>query len=82
MNTYRPTPPSNYLLTALKVLVLILGLYLSMLVLGKVFTWILAMVFLVVKVVGYVIVVFLLLYVFLKVLFGFDLIRFVFRPRR
>lgn len=77
MNTYRPMTSSNYLLIALKILVLILGLYISIFVLARLFAWILGFVYILAKVAIFIIVTFLALHFFLKLLFRFDLIRFV-----
>ena len=78
MNTFRPVPSSHYWLIALKILALILGLYLSAVILGRVFSWLLLIVFSLVKVAVFVVVAFMVLHFFLKVLFKFDLYRFVF----
>lgn len=81
MNTYRPAPASHYWLTALKVLILILGLYLSALVLGKVFSWLFLIIYSIIKVVVFIIVAFIVIHFFLKLLFQFNLFRFVFGSR-
>ena len=81
MNTYRPAPSSNYWVTAVKILILILALYLSALILGRIFSWIFAIAFVLIKIVVFAITGFLILHFLLKVLFRFDLIRLVFGPR-
>nr|WP_075363341.1 hypothetical protein [Desulfosporosinus metallidurans] len=77
MNTYRPTQSSNYWMVALKLLILILGLYLSAMVLGKVFTWVFAIAFFLIRFIVFVGVSFTVLHVFLKFLFKIDLFQFV-----
>lgn len=77
MNTYRPTQPSKLWVTVIKVLVLLLVLYLSVAVLGKVFAWVLAVVFAVVRVAVFIGLIFLVTHFLLKLLFGFDLYRWV-----
>ena len=49
MNTYRPAPSSNWL-TVFKIILLILALYLSAIILGRVFTWIFAIAFVLIKI--------------------------------
>jgi len=77
MNTYRPTQSSNYWMVALKLLILTLGLYISALVLGKVFTWVFAITFFLIRLIVLVAVSFIVLHFFLKVLFKLDLFQFV-----
>lgn len=77
MNTYRPTQFSNYWMVALKLLILILGLYISFLVLGKVFTWVFAITFFLIRFIVLVAVSFIVLHFFLKLLFRIDLFQFV-----
>lgn len=77
MNTYRPTQSSNYWMIALKLLLLILGLYVSALVLGKVFTWVFAITFFLIRLIVLLAVSFIVLHFFLKVLFKVDLFKFV-----
>lgn len=81
MNAYRSSEPSNNWLTALKIIVLVAALYLSIFVLGKVFIWVLAVVFAIVKVAAFIVMVALVMHFFLKLLFQFDLLRFVFGNR-
>lgn len=81
MNAYHSNEPSNYWLTALKIIVLLVALYLSIFVLGKVFVWMLAVVFTIVKVVAFIAMVLLVMHFLLKLLFQFDLYRFVFSSR-
>ncbi|MHB1651199.1 MAG: hypothetical protein ACYCVD_01825 [Desulfitobacteriaceae bacterium] len=81
MASYRSTQPSNYWVTALKILVLIVALYFSILILGKVFTWVLTFVFAVIKVAVFVAMLFFVIHFLLKLLFGFDLYRLVFGRR-
>lgn len=75
MNTYRPAPPSNYWLVALKILALILGLYFSALILGKVFALVFSVIFYIFKFVVILGAAFVVLHFFLKVLFRIDLFR-------
>ena len=77
MNAYRPTQRSNYLMVALKLLLLIVGLYISALVLGKVFTWVFAITFFLIRFVVLFAVSVIVLHFFLKLLFKFDLLHFV-----
>lgn len=77
MNTYRPTQSSNYWMVALKLLILILGLYISYLVLGKVFTWVFAVTFFLIRFIVLLAVSFIVLHFFLKLLFKIDLFQFV-----
>ncbi len=77
MNTYRPTQSSNYWMVAFKLLILILGLYLSAMVLGKVFTWVFAIAFFLIRFVVFVTVSFIVLHLFLKFLFKVDLFQFM-----
>lgn len=73
MNTYRPTQFSNYWMVALKLLLLILGLYISAIVLGKVFMWVFAITFFLIRFLVLLAVSFIVLHVFLKLLFKIDL---------
>ena len=77
MSTYRSTKPSNYLMIALKLLILIVGLYISALVLGKVFTWVFAVTFFLIRFIVIVAVSLIVLLFFLKILFKFDLFQYV-----
>ena len=77
MNTYRPTQSSNYWMIALKLLILILGLYFSALILGKVFTWVFAVAFFLIRFFVFVGVSFIVLHFFLKLLFKIDLFKMV-----
>ena len=77
MNSYRPTQSSNYWMVALKLLVLILGLYLSFLILGKVFTWVFVVAFFLIRFIVLISVSFIVLHLFLKLLFRLDLFRLV-----
>ncbi len=77
MNTYRPTQSSNYWMVALKLLLLILGLYGSALVLGKVFAWVFAITFFLIRLIVLLAASFIVLHFFLKVLFKMDLFQFV-----
>ncbi len=81
MNTYRPTRSPNYWMLTLKLFMLVLGLYLSALVLSKVFIWVFAIAFFLIKLIVFVAVSFIVLYFFLKLLFNIDLIYFVFGKR-
>jgi len=85
MNSYRPTSSSNFWMVALKLLILVVGLYISALVLGKVFTWVFAVTFFLIRFLVLLAVSFIVLHFFLKVLFKLDLFQFVtgkFFPRR
>ena len=77
MNTYRPTQASSYWMVALKLLILILGLYLSAVILGKLFTLVFAIAFFLIRLIVFVSVSLIVLHFFLKILFNFDLFRFV-----
>ena len=81
MNTYRPTQSSNHWMVALKLLILILGLYFSALILGQVFTWVFAVAFFLIRFIVFVIVSFIVLHFFLKLLFKIDLLKFVLGER-
>lgn len=81
MNTYRPSQPSNYWMVAIKLLILILGLYLSAVVLGKVFTWLFAIAFFLIRFIVIIAASFFVLHVFLKLLFKIDLFQAVFGKR-
>ncbi|MDR3540041.1 MAG: hypothetical protein P4L69_03595 [Desulfosporosinus sp.] len=81
MNSYRPTQSSNYWMVALKLLILIIGLYFSALILGKVFVWVFAVAFFLIRFVVFVSVSFIVLHFFLKLLFKFDLLKFVLGER-
>lgn len=81
MNTYRPAQSSNYWMIALKLLMLILCLYLSALILSKVFAWVFAIAFFVIRFIVFVGVSFIVLHFFLKLLFKINLFEFVFGKR-
>lgn len=81
MNSYRPDRASNSWIFFLKIIILILGLYVTTIVLSKVFTWVLGIVFAIVKVLIFLVTAILVLHFFLKLLFGFDLLRFIFAGR-
>jgi hypothetical protein len=80
-NTYRPAQSSSYWMVALKLLILILGLYLSALILGKVFTWVFAVAFFLIRFTVFIGVSFIVLHFFLKLLFQIDLFKIVFGKR-
>jgi len=77
MNSYRPDRASNSWIFVLKIIVLIIGIYITILVLSKIFTWVLAVVFAIVKVLLFLLTAIVVLHFFLKVLFGFDLLRYI-----
>ena len=77
MKTYRSTQSSNYWMVALKLLILILGLYISALVLGNVFKWVFAITFFLIRYFVLIAVSFIVLHLFLKLLFKIDLFQFV-----
>lgn len=81
MNSYRPVPSSNYWMIALKLLILILGLYLSAVIIGKVFTWVFAIAFFVIRIIVFIVAAFLVLHFFLKLLFKIDLFQMIFGQR-
>jgi len=81
LNTYRPNQSSNFWMVALKLLILILGLYLSALILGKVFTWVFAIAFFLIRFIVFVGVSFIVLHLFLKLLFKIDLFQLVMGKR-
>jgi len=66
---------------ALKLFMLVLGLYLSALILGKVFTWVFVIAFFLIRFIVFVSVSFIVLHFFLKLLFKIDLIELVFGNR-
>gem|GEM_PF-676338 len=74
LNTYRPSHASNYWMLSLKFLILILGLYLSALVLSKVFSLVFAITFFLIRILVFIAVSFVVLHFFLKLLFKVDLI--------
>jgi hypothetical protein len=76
LNTYRPARSSSWLI-ALKVILLILALYLSAIILGRVFTWIFAVAFALIKVAVIFVTSILVLHFFLKLLFRFDLLKLI-----
>ncbi|KLU67903.1 hypothetical protein DEAC_c03100 [Desulfosporosinus acididurans] len=78
MNTYHPSQSSNIWMIAIKLLILILGLYVSAVVLGKVFTWLFAITFFLIHLIVIVAASFLVLHLLLKLLFKVDLIKQVF----
>jgi hypothetical protein len=67
---------------ALKLLILILGLYLCALVLGTVFSWIFAIAFFLIRIVVFIVVSFIVLHFFLKLLFRINLFQLLFRNKR
>ena len=77
MKTYRLTQSSNYWKVALKLLILILCLYISALVLGKVFTWVFAITFFLIRFIVLLFVSFIVLHFFLKLLFRINLFQFM-----
>ena len=81
MNIYRPTQSSNYWMFALKSLILIVCLYVSALVLSKVFTFVFAIAFFLIRLLVLVAVSFMVLHFFLKLLFKLDLIETIFGKR-
>lgn len=76
MNTYRPSHSSNYWMIALKFLILILGLYLSAIVLSKLFSLVFAVTFFLIRLLVILAVSFIVLHFFLKLLFKVDLIQY------
>ncbi len=81
MNTYRPSQSSNYWTVAIKLLILVLGLFLSAVILGKVFTWLFAIAFFLIRIMVIITTSFIVLHLFLKLLFKMDLFRAVFGTR-
>lgn len=77
MNSYRPYRSSNYWMIALKLLTLILGVYICFLVLGIVFAWVFAITFFLIRFIVISAVSLIVLHLFLKLLFGIDLFKFV-----
>ena len=77
MNSYRPTQSSDYWMVALKLLILIVGLYLSFVILGEVFSWIFVVTFFLIRFIVLMAVSFIVLHFFLKLLFNLDLFRLV-----
>lgn len=76
MNAYRPAPSSNWI-TVLKIVLLIIALYFSAIILSHVFTWFFSIAFVVIRVAVYFVTSILVLHFFLKLLFGYDLLRFI-----
>lgn len=81
MTTYRPTQSSNYWIFALKFIILILGLYISAVVLSKVFTFVFAIAFFLIRIIVFFAVTLIVLHFFLKLLFKLDLIESIFGKR-
>ncbi|HVJ50347.1 hypothetical protein [Desulfitobacterium sp.] len=81
MNSYRPTPSSSLWVTACKIVILLVALYFSSIVLGHVFSWVLTIAFVLIRVAVFIVVGFFLLHFFLKLLFRFDLWNFVLSSR-
>ena len=81
MNSYRSTRSSNYWMMVLKLFLLVLGLYLSALILGKIFTLVFAIAFFLIRFIVFVGVSFIVLHFFLKLLFDIDLIQLIFGKR-
>ncbi|AET68867.1 hypothetical protein Desor_3369 [Desulfosporosinus orientis DSM 765] len=75
MNTYRPSQSSNYWMFALKFLILILGLYLSAVILSKVFSLVFAVTFFLIRILVLIGASFIVLHFFLKLLFRIDLVQ-------
>ena len=69
MNAYRPAPANNFWITALKIGLLVLGLYVA----GRVFSWLFVILFYLIKIIVYAVVAFTVLHFLLKVLFGVNL---------
>jgi len=82
VQAYRPAPPSSYWVLALKLLILVLGIYLSVMVLGRVFAWLLGFVFVIAKFLIFVALAFGTLHVLLLLLFRLNLFHLVFGNRR
>jgi len=76
MSAYRPTPSTNWLLV-FKILLLILALYLSALILAPIFSWFFSIAFAVLRIAVYFVTTILVLHIFLKLLFGYDLLKFI-----
>ena len=81
MNTYRPSQTSSIWLVALKILLLILCLYISAVILGKIFTLLFAVTFFIIRLAIIVVAAFLVLHFFLKLLFQIDLLQIIFGRR-
>lgn len=81
MNSYRPARSTNPWLTAAKILILILGIYVSALILSKLFTWIFVILFALIKAVAFIVAGILILHFFLKLLFGYDFLQVILGPR-
>ncbi|AGA69529.1 hypothetical protein Desdi_2086 [Desulfitobacterium dichloroeliminans LMG P-21439] len=80
MNAYRPAPYSNWI-TVLKIILLIIALYFSAIILSQVFTWFFSIAFVVIRIAVYFVTSILVLHFFLKLLFGYDLLRFILGSR-
>ncbi len=77
MNVYRPAPSDNWKL-ALKIIAFIFALYLSALIISKIFSWFFVALFFVIKYVIILGVTFLIIHLLLKLIFNIDLIRMIF----
>lgn len=81
MNAYRPTPSSHWV-TVLKILLLILALYLSAVILSHIFSWFFSVAFVIIRIAVYFVTSILVLHFFLKLIFGYDLLGFIFSSLR
>lgn len=80
MNAYRPAPSSNWLIV-LKIILLIIALYFSATILSHVFGWFFSIAFVIIRVAVYFVTSILVLHLFLKLLFGYNLLKFIFGTR-
>ncbi|MEL1135286.1 hypothetical protein AAC978_08870 [Desulfitobacterium sp. THU1] len=80
MNAYRPAPYSNWIIV-LKIILLIIALYFSAIILSQVFAWFFSIAFVVIRIAVYFVTSILVLHFFLKLLFGYDLLRFILGSR-
>ncbi|NMA69014.1 MAG: hypothetical protein GX958_06305 [Desulfitobacterium sp.] len=81
MNAYRPTPTSHWV-TILKILLLIIALYFTAVILSHVFAWFFSVAFVIIRIAVYFVTSILVLHFFIKLIFGYDLLGFIFSSIR
>ena len=80
MNAYRPTPSFNWIIL-LKIILLVIALYLTAMLLSPLFAWFFSIAFVIIRIAVYFVTSILVLHLFLKLLFGYDLLRFILGSR-
>lgn len=80
MNAYRPAPSSNWVIV-LKIVLLILALYLTAVILSPLFSWFFSIAFVIIRIAVYFVTSILILHIFLKILFGYDLLKYILGSR-